>query len=103
MITPFRQDRAKVSGLGVYFSVDAVFSRPRTRCRKLAAETAFFSRHPVYHGKMHATVCMSDVLNNIDGLEVVTIVGIFAGVSLLLYIIYRAYKRAVVCPGFDTT
>lgn len=46
---------------------------------------------------------MSDVLNNIDGLDVVTIVGISAGVSLLLYIIYRAYKRAVVCPGFDTT
>ena len=52
---------------------------------------------------MRAIVCMSDVLNNIDGLDVVTIVGIFAGVSLLLYIIYRAYKRAVVCPGFDTT
>ena len=75
----------------------------RTRREKLAAKTAFFSRHAVYHGKMHATVGMSDVLNNIDGLDVVTIVGIFAGVSLLLYIIYRAYKRAVVCPGFDTT
>ena len=46
---------------------------------------------------------MSDVLNNIDGLGVFAILGIAAGVTLLLYIIYRAYKRAVVCPGFDTT
>lgn len=46
---------------------------------------------------------MSSVWDNMDGLGVFTILGITAGITVLLYVIYRAYKRAVVCPGLDTT